>query len=95
LNPRSSPAIALNQLISYKPINSRWNVEHAHRASRTSESQRKREHRAAFIAVCVGFLAALAMAWAATMWDKPPSWVPILGGIAIAIIAYGLIAPEP
>jgi len=35
------------------------------------------------------------MAWAATMWDKPPSWVPILGGIAIAIIAYGLIAPEP
>jgi uncharacterized membrane protein AbrB (regulator of aidB expression) len=70
-------------------------VETAYRASQTPQHQRKRERRAAVIAICVGFLAALAMAWAATMWDKPPSWVPILGGIAIAIIVYGLIAPEP
>jgi hypothetical protein len=70
-------------------------MERTYHASQTLQAQRKREHRAAFIAICVGFLAALAMVWAATMWDKPPAWVPILGGIAVAILAYGLLAPEP
>jgi uncharacterized membrane protein AbrB (regulator of aidB expression) len=69
-------------------------METTYQVSRALQLQRKRQRRAAIIAICVGFLAASAVAWAATMWDKPPSWVPILGGVAIAIIVYGLIAPE-
>jgi hypothetical protein len=69
-------------------------METTYQVSRALQLQRKRQRRAAIIAICTGFAAASAVAWAATMWDKPPSWVPVLAGVAIAIIAYGLIAPE-
>ncbi|MGB9473592.1 MAG: hypothetical protein WCE87_00825 [Candidatus Udaeobacter sp.] len=46
------------------------------------------------VALCIGFVAALCVAWAATMWNKPPSWVPLLAGVAVGILTYVLVAPE-
>lgn len=46
------------------------------------------------IALIATFVTVWIAAGAVKMWDKPRSWVPILVGIAIGILAYVLIAPE-
>lgn len=59
-----------------------------------SKIVRGRERKAVTIALIAAFVTVWIAAGAVKMWDKPRSWVPILVGIAIGILAYVLIAPE-
>jgi len=55
---------------------------------------RRKEWRAAMIALTMALVTAALAAAAVTMWDKPRAWVPLLAGFAVGIITYALIAPE-
>ena len=59
-----------------------------------NKAQRKKEWRAAIVALVMAFVTGALAAVAVTIWDKPLTWVPLLAGGAVGILTYALIAPE-
>jgi hypothetical protein len=58
------------------------------------KEHRKKELRAAIVAVVMALVTGVLAAIAVAIWDKPRVWVPLLAGSAVGILAYALIAPE-